>query len=127
MWGNINALQLIVHLPLLNLLYPGHLQKLFDRLISVVTFDFLEVFDEEEGIDLQVLPEFTMTQPLNNNCDTVGYGSTNTMDNLGSLNFIISFLLLRIVIFTVQRVPRCHQRAKLKKFTIDKEQLADET
>ena len=127
MWGNINALQLIVHLPLINLLYPGHLQKLFDSLISVVTFDFLEVFDEEEGIDLQVLPEFTMTEPLNKNFDAVGYGSTNTMDNLGSLNFIISFLLLRIIIFGVQRVPRCHQRAKLKKFTIDKEQLADET
>ena len=91
MWGNINALQIIVHLPLINLIYPGQVQALFDRLIDVVTFDFLGVFDEE-GLDIQVLPEFTFTAPLNSNCDYVGYGSTNTMDNLGSLNFLIGIV-----------------------------------
>jgi len=93
----------------------------------VVTFDVLEVFDEEEGIDLQVLPEFSMTQPLNANCDTVGYGSTNTMDNLGSLNYIIVFLLLKIVIFAAQRVTCCHRQTRLNVFMIDKEQLVDDT
>ena len=124
LWGNINALQLIVHLPLINLIYPAQVQGLFDRLISVVTFDVLEVFDEFE---LQTLPEFTPTEPLNINCDTVGYGSTNTMDNLGSINYLIALVLLRIVIFTVQRVSCSRGHAKLNRIMIDRENLAGGT
>jgi len=122
LWGNINALQLIVHLPLINLLYPVHLQALFDRLISVVVFDVLEIFDEFE---LQTLPEFTPTEPLNNNCDAVGYGSTNTMDNLGSINYLIALLLVRIVIFALQRM-RCCRHERLANIMIDKQSLANE-
>ena len=115
-------MQLIVHLPLINLLYPAHLQALFDRLISVVVFDVLEIFDEFE---LQTLPEFTPTEPLNDNCNAVGYESTNTMDNLGSINYLVALLLLRIGIFVVQRM-RCCRHERLAKTLIDKQSLANE-
>jgi len=124
LWGNINALQLIVHLPLINLVYPGHVQALFDRLISVVTFDVLEIFDE---FDLQTLPEFTITEPLNANCDIVGYGSTNTTDNLGSMNYLIAVVLLRIFIFAAQQVLCCNRQPRLKKLMIDRESLTSGT
>jgi len=59
------------------------------------------------------------------NCDTVGYGSTNTMDNLGSINYLIVLVLLRIFIFAVQRVSCCcHGHAKLDRIMINGEDLA---
>jgi len=62
------------------------------------------------------------------NCDTVGYGSTNTMDNLGSINYLIVLVLLRIFIFAVQRVSCCcHGHAKLDRIMINGEDLAGGT
>ena len=100
------------------------MQVLFDRLISVVTFDVLEIFDE---FDLQTLPEFTVTEPLNDNCDIVGYGSTNTVENLSSINYLIVIVLLRIFIFAAQQVLCCNRQPRLKKLMIDKESLMSGT
>jgi len=61
---------------------------LFEELIKVVTFDFLnlkELFGIEDELEL----DFTPTSPFNANFDSLGYGSQNTIDNLGTLNFII--------------------------------------
>ena len=38
-WGMINGLQLIVHLPLVNLLFPGNVMEVVSAIISVATFD----------------------------------------------------------------------------------------
>ena len=100
------------------------MQVLFDRLISVVSFDVLEISDE---FDLQTLPEFTFTEPLNANCNIVGYGSTNTVDNLGSINYLIAVVLLRILIFAAQQVLCCNRQPRLKKIMIDRESLMSGT
>ena len=38
-WGMINGLQLMVHLPLINLLFPGNCMAVVGGFISVATFD----------------------------------------------------------------------------------------
>ena len=42
LWGAMNSLQLIVHMPLNNMIFPEPAQGLFESLINVVTFDILE-------------------------------------------------------------------------------------
>ena len=38
-WGMINGLQLLVHLPLVNFLFPGNVMAVVSAIISVATFD----------------------------------------------------------------------------------------
>jgi len=41
LWGMINALQIIVHIPLMSIQMPSNLLVFYQLLISVVTFDIL--------------------------------------------------------------------------------------
>jgi len=116
MWGNISSLQLIVHLPINQVEFPANALVLFEALIKVVTFDFLNIRDVL-GVDADL--NFTPTSPFNENFDKLGYGSQNTIDNLGTINFIIIGMLLHILIFVAlqakcamkcEKVGRCKSK-----------------
>ena len=42
LWGNINILQLILHIPLLNLILPYNTVVFCGALMSITTFDLLD-------------------------------------------------------------------------------------
>ena len=46
LWNLINGLQMIVYLPLLNLVFPANINMVLTILISVATFDMIPLIDE---------------------------------------------------------------------------------
>jgi len=96
-------------MPLINIPFPANAQILFQELIKIVTFDFLEIKDAL-GIEQEF--DFTETFAYNDNFDELGYGTQNTVDLLGSINFIIAILFTRILLFVIYR-PMCCNRTKV--------------
>ena len=46
LWGMINTLQMIVYLPMYNLIFPGNISMLNSIIINVATFDIVPFIDE---------------------------------------------------------------------------------
>ena len=46
LWGMINCLQLIVYLPLYNVVFPANVSLFLGVLINVATFDMIPMIDE---------------------------------------------------------------------------------
>ena len=57
-WGSVNALQLVAHAPLNNIVLPASCYKLFEDLISIASFDF---YEPTENFDFNI----TATKPYN--------------------------------------------------------------
>jgi len=86
---------MIVHLPMYNVTLPANAMIVFENLISVVTFDVVS-FKEDFGLTLM---NNTSTLAFNENFETLGYGSQNTIDLLGSINLMIIWVLVEILIY----------------------------
>lgn len=46
LWGLINCLQMIVYLPLFNVIFPGNINMVLSILINLATFDVIPFVDE---------------------------------------------------------------------------------
>ena len=69
---------------------------LFTSLIGIVTFDILETLEEAEmGLEYEISP----TSPYNDGFETLGYDSSEPIGLLGTINFLLALLLLRITWF----------------------------
>eukprot|EP00347_Sterkiella_histriomuscorum_P013544 403364306 len=66
LWGMINALQLILHMPLFKVNFPSNTNFVFNQIISVSTFD---VIPSEEA--LEKMFDFADTGPLNDRFDEI--------------------------------------------------------
>jgi len=66
-----------------------------------VTFDVLQLL-EVVGVDYSF--NFTATYPFNDRFDELGYGSQNTFDNFGSINYILVFMVLESLVFVVLKL-----------------------
>jgi len=97
---------MIVHLPMYNVTLPANAMIVFENLISVVTFDVVS-FKEDFGLTLM---NNSPTLAFNDNFDTLGYGSQNTIDLLGSINLMIIWVLAEIVIYCLLRPCQSCQR-----------------
>ena len=53
--SNVRALQLILHLPLLNIIMPSNVMQIFEIIIPIVMFD---VFENDYGIGPSLIMEF---------------------------------------------------------------------
>ena len=94
LWGMINALQLIVHLPLFQIAFPYNAQFFFSTLIDLTKFqivpvdfllekifEFSDSFKEEDG----AAPD---------NYKSLSYTDTNMISNLGFLLFVLFAIML---------------------------------
>jgi len=97
---------MIVHLPMNNVTLPANAMIVFENLIDVVTFDVAS-FKEDFGITLM---NTSSTLAFNENFETLGYGSQNTIDLLGSINLMIIFVLVEIVIYCLLKPCQSCQR-----------------
>ena len=88
LWGGINALQLIAHLPMNNVLFPGNVYYVFDVLIQVVSFD---LYAPADYIDFG----FTETDPYSENFEWVGYETHNFIECLGSIVIFLFLIVLK--------------------------------
>ena len=91
LWGSISALQLTVHLPLNNTSFPMVVQILFQELIKVVTFDIVEQLGSL-GVELEY--EVSPTTAFNEGFDTLGYGSSEPIDTMGTVNFVFIIVIV---------------------------------
>jgi len=97
MWAFINSLQLILHLPMNKVSFPESTFNFIEPLIKVVTFDLTEILDLV-GLDIELF-SFTETLPFNKNFDQLGYGSQNTIDNLGFINLVIAYFVIEVLVY----------------------------
>jgi hypothetical protein len=110
LWGMINSLQLIVHLPVFSFILPANAQLLLVKLIDVSSFNLLPM----DKINKLVF-NFTETDALNHRFDEIGYNSMNFLENLGSLfifMLILPFQYLIKHIFHIYRGMSCCKKIK---------------
>jgi hypothetical protein len=100
----INSLQLLIHLPLFNIVIPGNVNHFLKILVPVTQFDILDSswttekifeFDEEEIEE--------KSQDITDQTKDLGYETHNSVLNLGSISFLyfvkIGILLLPLKLF----------------------------
>ena len=85
----INSLQMTALMGLNHISLPSNAMQLFKILVTIVAFDFFDVYSEYN-------PGFTATEPYSERLSWFGFGSINYIEDLGF------FLGLCIIILTVQ-------------------------
>jgi hypothetical protein len=94
LWGLINCLQLIVYLPLLNVVFPANINMLLSVLISVATFDVVPFIDEINEF-LFVYTVNDVNEQQSSGWEALGFETKQFVTNSGSL-----FLVAAIFIFS---------------------------
>lgn len=107
-WGMINGMQFIIHIPALNVDFPSNAFVVIEKIIMVATFDIPYVTFETIGFmfKLPVNGAAILTDPKESNIkaslEQLGYSSAYMSNNLGSVFVIISvtffFLLLSLLL-----------------------------
>ncbi|TNV84750.1 hypothetical protein FGO68_gene5840 [Halteria grandinella] len=101
LWGMINVLQIIVHLPLLNLIFPDMTKFVFSLIVEISQFDILPM----SFLQTNVLTfDDDSTNLDEKNFNDLGYESTVAIQNMGSLFYYILFIGLTIVIIISIRI-----------------------
>jgi hypothetical protein len=64
LWGLINCLQLITHIPLFSVIYPANAKYFYKLILSTSQFDLIDNFNSTTNI-----LKFTDNAPYNDRCD----------------------------------------------------------
>ena len=83
-WGMINNMQVVIVTPLMSVNFPGNALLLYNKFITVATFDFLPTDDI-----YIYLWDFPDDEPFNDKFDMLGYGCQYIINNLGTLLIFI--------------------------------------
>ena len=104
MIGWINALQMILHLPMLMILIPANVSSFFSLILPVVQFDILDpewttelVFEFEEDPDESF--ENSFGRSVFDQMKDLGYETHNSMSLLGSLFIFTVIYFMRVMLF----------------------------
>jgi len=97
LWSMINCLQLLVYLPLFNVIFPANIQMVVSILISVATFDVVPMIDEIQDF----LFNFVYTSEINEResygWEALGFNTKNFTRNSGSMFLVVLiFIVMRI-------------------------------
>lgn len=90
----LNGLQLAVHLPLFNLLFPANASLFIEFVISMATFDLLP---PEVTLSLFDFPE--SQEPYSEGFDLAGYSSMYPVENLGTCWLLVQLYCLLVVLW----------------------------
>ena len=98
MFGSIISLQILAHLPLVNMNLPANAEGSFDIMVNVVSFD---VFELHKVVDLG----FTKTEPWSEKFNYLDYESINFIEGMGSIMIMmwLGFLYL-ILVFIIKMI-----------------------
>jgi len=92
MLSMLNVYQIILMMPLFMISIPGNTQFVFGFFQQIAAFDILPMDEIYEGFG------FTKTDPVDDNLDALGYGTTLLLYNVGSLILpIISYPVMLII------------------------------
>ena len=111
LWEMVNAQQIVVLLPLFNVIIPMSCMLVFDKLMAIASFEALPTdmiygwFSEVEG------------EPKNDQFEKVGFEHHLLLNNFGTLGFIIACLPMLYLIYAIlsychgiKRIKRVHNR-----------------
>ena len=93
-WNMLNELQLMVHLPLFSPTFPANAFKLYEYIIDIARFDFI---DNSMFIP-QMFDLDTDEEPYSPEFGNLAYGMRTSLVNQGSVLWIWLFNLLSILI-----------------------------
>ena len=86
-FSSINSMQIVAHLPLIDIPFGANCYFIFDILIQIMSFDFFPVADY---IDMG----FQATDPWNIRFEWLGYESTNFVVAMGSITIFVSIFII---------------------------------
>lgn len=102
LWSMINTQQIIVLIPLFKVQVPLNATQFLNLIMTVAAFDIIPTDDLYAS--LFGLTEIEAPDALNSNFDTVGFETTWSFFNLGSLGIVILILPLLISIDMTLRI-----------------------
>ena len=107
-WGMINSLQLIVLITLFNFPYPSVLLFVFRLSAEIIRFNILPT-----GWLIDKLFSFSPEDPerviVTSNFEMMGYDSTNIVENLDTMVFLIFSILTAMIVALVVDALFCHR------------------
>ena len=108
MIGMLNSLQLIIHLPLLSMIFPSNVSFFFRLILPIVMFDLLEnnnpiskwfPFDQANQVNAE--------QQISDQVKALGYDSHSSLINLGSLFVFLVLLCVKAIVLLLLRPIVC--------------------
>ena len=90
-WGGVNSVQLISHLPLNEINFPPNTYDFYNYLAQVVSFD---VYPPTENYDFDI----SETEPRSLGFELLDYESVNFYDAVGSISLIFLLLVARMIL-----------------------------
>ena len=93
LWGMVNAMQIIAHFPLINIMMPSNAQIVFNVIVEIATFDIIptEPLIESAEDDMGLIrKEYILTD----NFEEFGFDSSDPVRNLQIMFLFILFLIL---------------------------------
>jgi len=96
LWGMINAHQILVHVPILNVRFPGNAMLFYHYLIIIAKFDYIPTDDYfTEWFALG------RAEPYSQGLENCEYGSMFMVYNMGTLFFVFFFYLLLYIVLAL--------------------------
>lgn len=99
-WNMINAQQLIVMMPLFDVVMPANAQFLFNQIMYIAAFNYVEL----DG-PINKLLHLNHTEPLNQNFRKLGFESIYFLNNMGSM--LIAFIIYPVLILVLLIMQKC--------------------
>ena len=93
LWSCLNALQLVVHMPMFAIKYPANAYDFNESLIGIASFDILDHYELQAK--MFYWPD---VDAYNLNFETLGYDSIFFNPNIGTMFFMILILLILILL-----------------------------
>ena len=99
---------MVLHLPMLRIIVPANVASFFRVILPIVMFDVLEGFEDTvkdfyRVIDLNFRREDEQTDSrgMFDQMRSLGYQTSNTIFNLGTIFFLIIIYFIRLLIYSL--------------------------
>ena len=100
MWGLINSLQIIAHIPLLNVVMPANSKIIYDVIFKIANFKNPLVEPVQEWAQSKIPKQADEEEGLSYSLKNAGYTSTNPLQN-NIISLILLAALLTVIIMIV--------------------------
>ena len=109
LWGSINSLMIIAHLPIIHVIMPANVRTLYEVLIAVVTFDIFGYWIEDVNFGQ------TETDAYTPYLEYLDYDSLNILTNMFSIHVFFLILILQTICAFILKITCLVNFSCLKK------------
>ena len=98
LWGMVNTLQLIIHLPLISVYFPQNCQLFFSFIVDIVNFSLIPT---DKIMNKIFSFKNSTSEAMGNNFKSLGYKSANILKNLGLIAVGLAALGIVVVLLVL--------------------------